>query len=318
MKVASIQMNAVFADVRANLKKAADLIQEVAKTDTELVLFPEFFPSAIGFSEKMLDVANESSQVHSFLETNAKKYNLIIGGSYLCLKNKSAFNQFELVFPNGNTYLHCKDIPTQFEGCYYTNGDTEHILDTPIGKIGIALCWEMMRYDTIKRIGGQAGLLLCGSCWWDLPEDSPAEREPLRQYNQALALHIPVRFAKLAGIPMVHASHCGKVTAYHFPAGDKTQTRQLVGAAQVIGSDGTVMARRSFAQGEGIVYADIPIKPQNSHVERRYPDEYWIEQLPEAYLDAWDILNPLAKSYYETTTRYYYQNTTDRHYKPLT
>lgn len=307
MKVASIQMNAAFADVQANLEKAAEIIKQVAKTDTELVLFPEFFSSAIGFFKKMLDVANEGSQVHSFLVRNAQKYNLILGGSYICLKNNDAFNQFELVFPDGRSYIHCKDIPTQFEGCYYTNGDTEHILDTPIGKIGIALCWEMMRYDTLKRIDGQADLLLCGSCWWDLPEDAPVEREPLRQYNQALALNVPVRFAKLAGAPVIHASHCGKVTAYHFPSNDKLQTRQLIGAAQVVDSDGSVIACRTFAQGEGVVYADISMKPQKSHVQRSYPDEFWIERLPDAYLNAWEKLNPLAKHYYKTIAKNYYQ-----------
>jgi len=139
MKVASIQINTAFADVQTNLENAAEIIRQVAQTDTELVLFPEFFTSAIGFSEKMLDVAYENSQVHNYLALNAQIYNLIIGGSYIHLKNANAYNQFELVFPDGRTFIHCKDIPTQFEGLYYSNGDTAPVLDTPLGKNGVEL-----------------------------------------------------------------------------------------------------------------------------------------------------------------------------------
>lgn len=306
MKVAAIAMNAAFADVKANLKKAEKLLGEVSKTETELVMFPEFFTSAIGFSDKMLDVARENGCVHNFLVTNAKKYNIIIGCSYISLESGDAYNKFELVFPDGQCFSHCKDIPTQFEGCYYTNGDTANVLDTPIGKIGVALCWEMLRYDTLRRIAGEADLLLCGSCWWDLPDDAPKDRDPLRRYNENLALDVPVKFARLAGTPLVHASHCGKVTAKHFPDGERIQTRQLVGAAQIINASGKVLARRPFEEGEGIVYADIALK-KKPYLKRSYPDEYWTEKLPDSYINAWNTSNPIAKKYYQDITKCYYK-----------
>lgn len=307
MNVAAIAMNAVFADVKANLIKAEKLISEASSKGAELVMLPEFFTSAVGFSEEMLDVAKDDACVHGFLKDCAKRYNLIIGGSYISLLNGDAYNKFELVFPNGETYSHCKDIPTQFEGCYYTSGDTNNVLDTPIGKIGVALCWEMMRYDTLRRINGEADLLLCGSCWWDLPEDAPKDREPLRQYNQNLAVDVPQKFARLAAIPLIHASHCGKVTAKHFPDGERVQTRQLVGDAQIIDESGSVLAKRSFSDGEGIAYADLKLK-QKSSKKCHFPDDYWTEDLPESYKNAWETSNPIAKDYYDSVTKSYYKN----------
>lgn len=38
-----------------------------------------------------------------------------------------------MIFPDGKVFTHKKDIPTQFENCYYTRGDTDHILHTPMG-----------------------------------------------------------------------------------------------------------------------------------------------------------------------------------------
>lgn len=252
MRVAAIQLNANFADVKANIIKSERVIKAAALNGAQLVLLPEFFTSAIGFSDKMLDVVHENQHVKKNLLQWARQYDVIIGGSYIAFDGNNAYNLFTLAFPEGKAFEHAKDLPTQFENCYYASGDQNNVLQTPIGNIGIALCWEMLRYDTLKRLSGNVDFVLAGSCWWDLPADAPADREPLRRYNQKLALETPVTFAKLLGVPVIHANHCGKVTAWNFPDGDKEQTRQLVGAAQIIDGNGNIIARRPFSDGEGI------------------------------------------------------------------
>jgi predicted amidohydrolase len=142
------------------LKKSEDYIRQSVSAGAEFVLLPEFFTSAIGFSEHMLDVAIQNRQALKWIKQWAAEYRVTIGGSYNSFDRENAFNLFSLVFPNGEIYEHRKDIPTQFENCYYTNGDEYNVLATPIGNIGVALCWEMIRYDTLKRISGKVDL-----CW---------------------------------------------------------------------------------------------------------------------------------------------------------
>ena len=307
MRIAAVQEEAVFADVETNLIHTEELVKLASSEGAELVLLPEFFTSAIGFAGKMLDVAAADANVHSKLLSWAIKYQVIIGGSYIALESGDAYNLFELVFPDGQTYSHRKDIPTQFENCYYTNGDQEHMLETPIGRIGVALCWEMIRYDTLRRMTGKVDFVLAGSCWWDLPENASKDREPLRKYNQKLAVSTPVTFAQLLGVPVIHASHCGKVTAGRFPDADMIQTRQLIGAAQIIDRDGEVIARRSFDDGEGIVICDLNLQHMSPAAEY-FPERYWIPDLPESYRNAWDTVNPRAKEYYEQVARLYYHS----------
>ena len=308
MKVASTQLNAKFADVKSNLIQAEKLVKQASYLNAELVLLPEFFTSAIGYSEQMLNVAILNDQVHSLISEWANRYKIIIGGSYISLENENAYNLFELVFPNGETYRHKKDIPTQFENCYYTNGDKNNILTTPIGNIGVALCWEMIRYDTVKRMAGNVDFVLAGSCWWDLPEDAQIERESLRKYNQNLALETPVEFAKLLNVPVVHANHCGKVTAFNFPNADKQQTRQYVGAAQIINKNGYVIERRDFTEGESLIIADLEWDASKRKIGQKHFDKYWIPNLPDSYINAWETINPQAKKYYETVVAQYYKH----------
>ena len=203
---------------------------------------------------------------------------------------------------------HKKDIPTQFENCYYTNGDENNVLITPIGNFGVALCWEMIRYETLKRIAGKADLVLSGSCWWDLPIDAPSEKESLRQYNQNLALETPITLAKLSGIPVIHANHCGKVTALNFPKADKMQTRQFVGAAQIADGSGHVLARKHFWEGGGFVISDISWDTAYRKRASDFPSKYWIPDLPDSYVHAWETVNPQGKHYYDTVVLPYYKS----------
>lgn len=308
MKIAAIQLNAAFADVKANLAKVSEYIKQAVMSGAKLVLFPEFFTSSIGFSPKMLDVVKQNRQVQGVLERLSNQYQIIIGGSYLMFDGQNAYNLFELVFPGGEIFTHKKDIPTQFENCYYSNGDKNHVLSTPIGNIGVALCWEMLRYDTVKRLSRNVDIVLSGSCWWDLPKDAPLEREPLRKYNQRLALETPVTFAKLLHVPVIHANHCGEITAFNFPKNDKLQTRQLVGAAQMIDSDGNLIVRRQFHDGEGMIVSDFSLNTAN----RKQADtlqKYWIPDLPDSYINAWETVNSQGKNYYESVALPYYKNT---------
>jgi len=308
VKVAAIQMNAILADVFSNLKAAEMLVTEAAHAGAELVVLPEFFTSGIAFDDKMLHVVSFDTVTQTSLLSLSKKLNVIIGGSYLTFHSGKALNTFQLVFPNGDIFTHSKDIPTQFENCYYTNGDEDNILHTPIGDIGVALCWEMIRYDTVKRLFGKVNFVLTGACWWDLPDDAPSKYQPLREYNQNLARNTPITFAQLLNVPVVHANHCSKFTAHHFPQTDRLQTRQMVGAAQIINGNGEVLARRTFDQGEEFVMSNIQTENHSQAEAPRQTERYWIPDLPQSYLSAWERYNPLGKEYYRAVSLPYYQS----------
>jgi predicted amidohydrolase len=60
-----------------------------------------------------------------------------------------------LVFPDGTTYRHDKDFPSFWETCYSEAGNDDGVLETPLGPVGVALCWEMVRSGTAKRLLGE-------------------------------------------------------------------------------------------------------------------------------------------------------------------
>ena len=108
----------------------------------------------------------ESSKNLEFMREWAVKYQIAIGGSYLEFdtEKQEIYNTYSLILPTGEVYKHRKDIPTAAEGFCYTYGDEISYFDTPIGRVGIAMCWEMLRYNTIRRMIGKVDFILVASC----------------------------------------------------------------------------------------------------------------------------------------------------------
>jgi len=245
-------------DVAANLRKAEALVREAFDRGAEWVILPEFFTSAMAFHPEMLDAARpREGEPLQLLIQLASKHGGVVGGSFIALRGQNAYNTFALAFPDGSVFFHDKDQPTMWENCYYTGGCDDGVLDTPAGPVGAALCWEMIRTRTARRLMGRVGFVVGGSCWWDLPDDVPPHRKELSARNLRLLTDTPARLARMLGVPVVHASHCGDFEGFALGREQAAYRSHYLGEAQIVDGNGTVLARMVHDDGEGIIVADI-------------------------------------------------------------
>ena len=208
--VAAVQLNAELGRVQLNLSKAIELVRQAAERGATIVILPEFFTSSMALSPLMEDVArqNRDLNIPQQLCDLSKRYGCVIAGSYLNIISENIYNSMILQFPNGERLVHNKDIPTQFENRYYTKGDCSRSKNG----IGVALCWEMLRSQTVLQMPSDIKIVAAGSCWWDLPINSI--NAELRSFNHELNHNTAARFATLLGVPVVHASHVGVVEGF--------------------------------------------------------------------------------------------------------
>ncbi len=316
IKIAAIQMVVNFPDVDSNLAQAERLIRDAFNKGAEWVILPEFFTSAMGYHPKMLDVACplDGRPMQLFLSL-AREYNGVIGGSFLAFRNGQVYNTFVLVFPDGSTFLHDKDIPTSCENYYYVDGADDGVLDTPSGSVGVAMCFEFLRSGTASRMLGRIDIVVGGSCWWG--GQSQGASSTMQQ--------VLTRFARMLGVPVVHAAQAG--TFHAFSDSNYTSPRDFpyTGEASIIDGNGQVLARMSYQDGEGSVIAEVSLgEVQTPH--EPIPDRFWI---PEGWImsddDEWTVAQITGYKYYlETALPYYIQKwgnnayardaTLDRHY----
>jgi N-carbamoylputrescine amidase len=304
MKVAAIQMKAVFADANANLVKAEKLAEEAFRSGAQWVILPEFFTSAAGFSPKMIHAVQplDGPAMH-MLQSMARKYGGMIGGSYIAWQKGDCYNTFVLAAPDGTMYFHDKDLPTMWENCYYRGGSDDGVLATQPFKTGVALCWEFIRSQTARRLRDQVDLVIGGSCWWTLPKKPlPGFPRRLHDVNLSIMKETIPRFARMLGVPVIHAAHAGDVQGGLPLLPGFPYESFYLGETQIVDGTGTILAHMSRADGEGFIAADIDVSRKQKPLES-IPDRFWIPELPWQLRIIWAYQNWHGKRYYQRRFR---------------
>ncbi|XP_050222054.1 bifunctional nitrilase/nitrile hydratase NIT4B-like [Mercurialis annua] len=159
-----IQASTVFYDTPATLDKAERLLAEAAGYGSQLVVFPEAFiggyprGSTFGASigNRTLKGREEFRKYHAAaidvpgpevdrLAAMAGKYKVYLVMGVIEREGYTLYCSI-LFFDSNGQYLakHRKVMPTAVERIVWGFGDgsTIPVIDTPIGKIGGAICWE--------------------------------------------------------------------------------------------------------------------------------------------------------------------------------
>ena len=319
MKFATVYMEADLGNVEKNEVCAERYIKEAAENGAVVIALPEFFTTGFAVNWQIASSILASSKALEKMKAWAKKYQIAIGGSYLeyDAKAQNIYNTYSLVLATGEVYSHRKDIPTAAEAFFYTKGDEISCFETPIGKVGIAMCWEMIRYNTVKRMQGKVDFVLAGSCWWNFcKEDGEEVYRGLSSYNQKLAVEAPQKLAELLKVPVIHASHKGSFEGSSIFDPSKKANRPIVTKAQIISEKGDVLIQSQ--EKAGVFIADLSDLSEKDDLERKstatvfegVKDEAnndkqaisWIPQMPEPLLNGFYMLGEKYKEMYEKKT----------------
>ena len=299
MKVAAVQMSARLADVDHNLERAGALLERAFGQGCEMVILPEFFPSAVAFHPDMAGVAMPlEGPALELMAGAARKHGGYVGGSFICSKGADNYNTWVLLSPDGSRWMHDKDQPTMWENCWYVAGSDDGVLETPLGNVGVGMCWELVRTRTVRRLRGKVDLLVGGSCWWDVPDRAipiPG-KHAASERNMQIMIDTPARMARLLGAPVVHAAHAGDFEAGMPMLPGPPYRSHFLGETQVVDARGKVLARLRWQDGEGLAVADI--EPGRVPPSEEPPSGFWIPGLPWLIRAVWQYQNIHGGLYY--------------------
>lgn len=179
IKMAAIQM-ASGPYVAANLSEAERLIEVAANQGAKLVVLPEYF-AIMGLKDTdKIKVGEEEGkgQIQDFLSKTAKKHKIwLIGGSVpikaaspkkirnSCLvyddKGKLAarYDKIHLFgLDLGNEHFHEEET--------IEPGNTVKVVNTPFGKIGLSICYDL-RFPELYRAMGDVNIIVVPSAFTD-------------------------------------------------------------------------------------------------------------------------------------------------------
>lgn len=310
LTVAAIALEATTGDVQTNLQRAESLCLEAIAKGARLIALPEFFTSRVAFKEEAFKaVLPADNEAVNFLKSIAARHDCWIGGSMLIAECGEVYNRYHFVEPDGTIHRHDKDLPTMWENAFYAPGNDTGAFDTHIGGVGAAVCWELIRTQTIQRLIGKIDLAMTGSHWWTMPDNWGAFTNQafaaIAQYNRYLAENAPSELARHLGVPVLHASHCGQFSTDFMliPGVSKTLPyhTEFVGGTQIVDAQGHILAYRQAQEGPGVVMAEVTLGAIEAR--RKTHRKFWLPGLPLAMKLYWHQQNLCGKSYYHQKGR---------------
>ena len=191
VKVAAIQM-ASGPNINGNLSEAGRLISDAAEQGVKLVVLPEnfshmgmveadilkFAEDFIGDSEATCATEEDrqtNCQVQSFLSALAKEKGIWIVGGTIPIKSSDSDKVYSasLLFNDEGKVvarydkIHLFDVDlgekcgTYNESVYTYGGDNVMVTDTPFGKLGIAICYDLRFPELFRDMARQGVDIIC-------------------------------------------------------------------------------------------------------------------------------------------------------------
>jgi nitrilase len=176
-KVAAVQM-ASGPKIAGNLNEARRLIENAAQQGAKLVVLPEFF-AIMGMKETDKLAVKEqpgSGQLQSFMSEIALKYKIwLVGGSIPLVANSSnkvrnsclVFNDLgEQVARYDKIHLFNLELGNEHyhEADTIEAGDQVVVVDSPFGRIGLAVCYDL-RFPEIFRAMKEVDIIVLPSAF---------------------------------------------------------------------------------------------------------------------------------------------------------
>src|SRR5450631_945061 len=260
-KVAAIQMTSshVVAD---NLAAAGELLREAKELGADIACLPENF-SFIGLRDAdKLQVAEPDGEgaVQSFLSDAARELKMWILGGTIVIRGDSerrVANASLLIDANGKRVvrydkIHLFDVTIpgrdeQYrESTHVTPGRDPVIADTPVGKLGLSVCYDMRFPELYRELVSQ------GAEWLAMPA----------------AFTVPTGRAHWETLLRARAIENLCYVVAPAQSGTHTSGRETYGDTLIVDYWGEVLAR--LPKGTGVITADID-RAKLAQTRARFP-----------------------------------------------
>lgn len=264
--VAAIQMVSGLS-VEANLAQAAQLIAQASKQGAKLIVLPEYF--AVLDSAQLIAVGRKESDgngpIRSFLSAQAKQNKIwIIGGTIPSNTSMDGKISSDKIYAACFVYddhgrevarydkIHLFDVTVDDNQTTYNESKTTQAgervvtVDTPVGKVGLAVCYDVRFPELFRQLRAKgADLFVLPSAFTDVTGKAHWE--------------VLIRARAIENFCYVIAAGQGGVHENH---------RRTFGDSMVVDSWGNVINR--LTKGEGVVIADIDLEKQND-IRKKMP-----------------------------------------------
>ena len=257
LSVAAIQMESKNSDFEGNKKKAEGYIFEAVEKGARLISLPEFALAGYIYEDSIWKEAEPlKGRTYQWLNELCNKYKVYIATCILEKDKEDFFDTFILCGPGGQLWSHKKVQPASYEAFSFKGGGANpNTFNTPLGKIGIVICFDTSKTYSIRSlIQNRPDLLLLQFSCPSLPTFAP-KRDKKNWVDTYKG--IPAIYAKHLKVPVVSCNKTGKFfTTLPLSFGMKWRA-DFVDHSFILNREGNVVA--SISNKPGVICAEIKL-----------------------------------------------------------
>jgi len=245
VRIACAQIAPVVGDAEGNRRRAHEALKEAISAGASIVLLPELVTSGYAFESakeaRALAQPVDGPALADWAEEAARGEAVVLGGFAELGEDGAVFNSAAVFGPAGLLAVYRKaHLWDREKLCFEPGGEPAPVLETPFGRIGVAVCYDLY-FPELTR-----GLALAGADLIALPANLPLFPRPEGER--------PVEIAVAQA-----TAHVSKLWVAVCDRAGPERGVEWTGASCIVDPDGWLTAGPVEENGEGIVYADCDL-----------------------------------------------------------
>jgi N-carbamoylputrescine amidase len=259
LKAAAIQMAAEPGRVADNLDRADALLRRAADEGAELAVLPEMFNTGYDLLPDYGPLGEGiDGPTLAFLQDRSRRLDLAIAAGFVEREGPHLFDALAFCTPEGRVHVYRKRHLVFWERSRFRPGRSPLIVPTRWGRIGFAICADMIYRRVWREYRGRIDLAVVAAAWPDFADRDTGRRHWLFRRVGPLAGEIPRKVAHDLGIPVIFSNQCGATKTTIPVLGHRIADRF---AGQSCLCDGRRALPVRAGRDEAVVVANLTLSP---------------------------------------------------------
>lgn len=299
--VAAIQMESLNGDYEGNRKRAGEFINDAAKKGARLIVLPEFALVGYIYADKIWKEAEVlPGRTSRWLGRLCDQNDAYIATCILERNGKDFYDTFILCGPGGKLWSHRKVEPAGYEAFFFRGaGPNECVFDTPIGKVGVAICFDTSKSYSIKGLSAKRPdiLLILYSC------PTTPGFFPLRyRENWIKTYHdTPAIFTKHLQVPVVSCNKTGNFLS-PMPIGLGMQfNAKFIDRTSIVDNNGMMLSEINGGSGVAVTVVETGSAGETAGI--KIPSGRWFLPISHFTRFTSEVMQKLGKMRYATSRK---------------
>jgi len=170
LTVSAVQFNIAPGDVPRNLSHVQESLRRVRDKGARLAVLPEMWSTGYDY-KNLAELAEETPRILTTLCALTAGLDMVVVGS-LATKEKGTIYNAAWVIDRGKilgSYRKIHLFSTMKEDQYLGAGEKSLVVDTSVGRIGVAICYDLRFPELFRKLALEGAEILCIPAEWPKP-----------------------------------------------------------------------------------------------------------------------------------------------------